>query len=413
MHFARRAGMCLAMTIFVSFPSPRACAQGQSPDTSPTVRQLAQENAAFRTELEAMKKRLSELEVALAQTKSATASETSPSHGPQPQEQGGVPGAPHHDEIPGLSGLQFRAFTTAEFEASDAKGDKGSFRPAQLDLVMTDALSPNLRALAEVNFEANDKFETSVDIERLQLSYTPSEYFGMAFGRFHSDLSYFNTAFHHGRWLETLTDRPLIVEFPDSGGLLPMHKTGLEINGQLPGVAALGLHYFAEFGANPDFGSNTNAVAAGIYAKPDAWRGFRTGFSFQHARLTPAPLATRINESIYGAHLVFRNSRWEFLNEAFLIRHEVPSLSRTFRSPGFYSLVSSGLHNWRPFFLYQYVNVADDEPMFGSIGRENGPSFGVRYDVFERAALKLQYFRDYHRHVDPTDKISIHMDWVF
>ena len=299
-----------------------------------------------------------------------------------------------------------------EYKASDAKGGKGSFQPATVSLLLSDALSDRWRAVAEINFEATEKFETTVDVERLQLNYVPNENFTLAVGRFHSGLSYFNTAFHHGRWLQTATDRPRIVNFPDSGGLLPMHKTGISVSGVVPHSGALGLHYFAEFGANPDFGNHANAMATGLFIRPTALPALQTGFSYQHARMSPESIPNRIDENIYGVHFVFRNSRWEFLNEGFLISHDVLG-QHLFRTSGFYSLFSRGFGNWRPFVQYQYINASDNEPVYSSIGRENGPSFGFRYDVAEHAAFKAEYFRVFRPQDDPVNKISMHVDWVF
>ena len=376
--------------------------------------QLKEQNERLQDGLRALQERVSRLEAA---TPAVNGNAETDDHAPAAQQPAAaiVTAAPddlHSHDLPFTGGLHFRGFVTGEFEASDAKGEKGSFKPAGLSLVMSDGLSDRWHALAEVNFDADDNFKTAVNVERLQLNYSANENFNLQFGRFHSDVSYFNTAFHHGRWLETATDRPHIVEFPDDGGLLPLHKTGIGANGLVPRSGSLGLHYFAEFGANPDFGNSANAVATGLFVRPTSLEGWQTGVSYQHARMSLANIPSRLDENIYGTHVVFRNSAWEFLNEGFLISHDVLG-QRTFNTTGFYSLFSRRIRNWRPFFQYQYINANDLEPLYSVINRENGPSTGFRYDVAEHAAFKMEYFRFYHRHDDPTDKISIHMDWVF
>jgi hypothetical protein len=50
-------------------------------------------------------------------------------------------------------------------------------------------------------------------------------------GRFHTPLSYWNTAYHHGAYLQPSITRPGIAEYEDGGGILPMHTTGLLIDG--------------------------------------------------------------------------------------------------------------------------------------------------------------------------------------
>jgi hypothetical protein len=46
-------------------------------------------------------------------------------------------------------------------------------------------------------------------------------------GRFHSAIGYSNTAYHHGTWLQTTTGRPLLFQFEDQGGILPIHNVRL------------------------------------------------------------------------------------------------------------------------------------------------------------------------------------------
>jgi len=47
----------------------------------------------------------------------------------------------------------------------------------------------------------------------------------------------------------------------------------------------------------------------------------------------------------------------------------------------------------RPYFRYEYVNAGKTEPVLNTVGRRNGPSFGVRYDFSDYAAFKAQYDR--------------------
>jgi hypothetical protein len=70
--------------------------------------------------------------------------------------------------------------------------------------------------------------------------------------------------------------------------------------------------------------------------------------------------------------------------------------SRVFDTPGFYTQVSKLFGSYRPYFRYQYVNASDNEPVFGPIynvpvGRQQGPSVGLRYNASESVAFKLQY----------------------
>jgi hypothetical protein len=107
------------------------------------------------------------------------------------------------------------------------------------------------------------------------------------------------------------------------------------------------------------------------------------------------------------AYLVYRNSTYELLNEGLLVRHDVDlndpkekgSTVSFFFTPGFYTQISRKFGSYRPYFRYSYINAPDNEPIYGDptegvfIGRQNGPTLGLRYDFTEHSTIKLQYDR--------------------
>src|ERR1035438_5485188 len=100
---------------------------------------------------------------------------------------------------------------------------------------------------------------------------------------------------------------------------------------------------------------------------------------------------SRIGETILAAHAVLIRPKYEWLNEALLDRHAPAGISNAFNTPGFYTQVSRQLGVYRPYFRYQYVNVARNEPVFPDVGLRHGPSLGLRFDASESVALKFQY----------------------
>ena len=79
------------------------------------------------------------------------------------------------------------------------------------------------------------------ELERLQLGWQSGETTMAWIGRFHQPSSYWNSVFHHGKYLQTSITRPSIDEFEDDGGVLPMHVSGgmLETGHGLNETAAL------------------------------------------------------------------------------------------------------------------------------------------------------------------------------
>ena len=53
------------------------------------------------------------------------------------------------------------------------------------------------------------------------------------------------------------------------------------------------------------------------------------------------------------------------------------------------------------------------EPILGDVGRVNGPSLGLRYDVSEFAAFKLQYDRTGRRALEPFNGLTLQLAFTF
>ena len=213
-------------------------------------------------------------------------------------------GASGPEPLPFIRGIRFQGFGSATYKASDANppeqgaslgfrpGSAGNFAVGDVDLFLTSQLSNRTSVLGEVVFSEQNSGEFETDVERLLLKYNPSDYLKMSFGRFHTATSYYNTVFHHGLWLQTAADRPLIVEFSDHGGLLPSQAIGASITGRVPS-GSLGLNYILEYGSaatirpqitTPDASeieeNNGNEITAGLFLKPDFLPGLDVGGSF-------------------------------------------------------------------------------------------------------------------------------------
>ncbi|MDQ7082445.1 MAG: hypothetical protein Q9N34_05415 [Aquificota bacterium] len=81
-----------------------------------------------------------------------------------------------------------------------------------------------LKGLLEVYLEQP---EGKVDLERGYVEVSLGGLY-IKLGKFHSPIGYFNQKWHHGLYLMTPVDRPLVVSFEDEGGPLPVHMVGVE-----------------------------------------------------------------------------------------------------------------------------------------------------------------------------------------
>jgi hypothetical protein len=311
--------------------------------------------------------------------------------------------------------------------------DTTSFTLGQLNLFVTSDVSDKFKFLSEIVFESGpdntyglttgttNSFD--VDIERYLLTYSYNDYFNLSVGRYHTAIGYYNTAFHHSTWLQTTTGRPLLFEFEDRGGILPIHNVGVEAYGRIPS-GALGLHYVAEIGNGRESRAplveeavqNTlsdkthKTVNFAVFARPTKIPGLQTGFSVYRDLLVPQGLS--VGETILAAHAIYSSTNFEWLNEALVIRHS-PFGGHDFQTPGWYSQISRRFGSYRPYFRYQYINASSQEPIFPDIGLRAGPSVGVRYDASESVALKLQYDYTALRNQHATQGLAAQVGFTF
>jgi len=301
--------------------------------------------------------------------------------------------------------MQIRGFADTDLTGSTLKGTHTSFSLGQVNLFITSDLSDKLKFLTEVVFEAGSDNVFGVDIERLLLTYKFNKYVNLAVGRYHTSIGYYNTAYHHSTWLQTATGRPFLFRFEDQGGILPIHNVGATLSGQIPS-RRLGLHYIAELGngratSSPqsepvqnEVDENTHkAFNFQIFARPEALPGLQTGFSIYRDLLTPAAQPS-VNQTILDYYVVYNGHNYQWLNEALLIREapQGPSPTTTFNIPGFYTQISKRFGAYTPYFRYQYVNAPLNGPVFyTNVGLQYGPSVGLRYDLSDFVAWKVQY----------------------
>jgi len=128
--------------------------------------------------------------------------------------------------------------------------------------------------------------------------------------------------------------------------------------------------------------------------------------------VTP-PGRPNVTENILFAHAVYQNSRFEFLNEGVLLRHSVDRTGFTSNIPGFYSQISRRFGNYRPYFRYEYLNVPDRDPLFSDVKLLHGPKVGLRYDLNEFAAFKIEYGRDMRRQLAPANLLGTQLSFAF
>src|SRR6266699_2460168 len=97
--------------------------------------------------------------------------------------------------------LQIRGFGDVDFSATDQKGSVSGFNLGQFVLHFASPLSEKVSYFGELSFTAQPA-AYEVQVERSIIRYDYNDYFKISFGKYHTPISYWNTAFHHGAGLQ-------------------------------------------------------------------------------------------------------------------------------------------------------------------------------------------------------------------
>ena len=286
-------------------------------------------------------------------------------------------------------------------------GPSSDFNLGQFVLHFAGALSPKVSYFAEVSWTASaNGFTTTV--ERSVIRYDYSDNFKISAGRYHTPIMYWNTAYHHGLWLQTSISRPEMIQF--GGRLIPVHFVGLLAQGLVPGSGSLNLHYEAGIGngrgadiaepGNAGDINNNKAWLATIYAQP-AWAyKWQAGGSVYRDKIGPANgIAGNYGEWIDTARLVYTGEKPEFISEFANIKHTLLGAPGTWNSQAWYAQIAYRLPwlqaKWKPYYRFEYIHIPITDPVFNPatnpVPSLAGSIAGVRYDFSPYAALKMEY----------------------
>src|SRR5437867_1325100 len=296
--------------------------------------------------------------------------------------------------------LQIRGFGDVDFSATDQKGSVSGFNLGQFVLHFASPLSEKVSYFGELSFTSQPA-AYEVQVERSIIRYDYNDYFKISFGKYHTPISYWNTAFHHGAWLQTTVSRPEMVQI--GGTFIPVHFVGLLAEGNIPS-GGLGLGYnvglgngrssiLSKAGDSGDVNDNRAWVAT-VFARPTRIYGLQFGASVYCDKLTPQ-LGQNFDETITSAHLVYTKEHPEFLSEFANSHHREVLTGRTFNSQAFYVQLAYRLpwqdEKWKPYYRFEYIHKPESDPVFTGVSDLVGSTLGVRYDITNYAAFKGEY----------------------
>ncbi len=265
----------------------------------------------------------------------------------------------------------------------------------------------------------------SVEVERALVRYDFSDEFKIGVGRFHTPVGYWNTAFHHGSWLQTSVARPEMIKF--GSRFMPTHFVGVIAEGAIPvssvglsSASSLGLSYrvgigngraenIARAGDAGDF-NDRRAWLARVQSRPISIVGLEVGATFYSDRLL-APDMTEANERIYALHAVWDRDAPEILAEYAHVSHDPVTGAGDFQgSDGYYVQVGYRLPGrytgLKPYARIEQVVVPSEAYVFAPLALNyDGIVVGVRYDPALFLALRLEYRYEQFEGLETTNSL--------
>jgi len=332
---------------------------------------------------------------------------------------------------PSYPSLKLAGFSDFNFAATDLQGPSNGFgtqtmlnphtgfQEGQFALHLSSALSPKVSVFGELSVTARSDAGTgsppatgfNAELERLIVRYDLNDYFKLSFGRYHTPINYWNTAYHHGQWLQTTVSRPEMTQF--GGSFIPVHFVGMLVEGAAP-AGGLNLNYNAGLGngrgqvisRGGDIGdiNNHRAWLANVFVKPDRLYGLQVGGSVYRDKINPLGGAP-VREWIESAHIVWQKETPEFIGEFANVTHQPVGGGPSVHSQAFYAQTAYRLPDparlWKPYYRFEYMHIPQADALFRSVPSFASSTVGVRYDISSFAAFKLEY-RNYSRRNLPS-----------
>jgi hypothetical protein len=294
--------------------------------------------------------------------------------------------------------LQAFLFGDAIYGVSDGVGPEG-FELGQIVAHGNAILSNHVVFLGEASISARSTGYV-LTMERAVLRYEFSDPLKISAGRYHTPISYWNTEFHHGLWLQGSVARPEAVKF--GSRYIPVHFVGAMVEGNLNAVPlfySIGVgngrgENIAAAGDAGDVNGN-RAVLFSASVRPRNLFGFRVGGALYVDRIADAGVDVA-DERIASGHVVWKRSGAEFSAEVIVVTHTSRMVDESTSSPSFYvhlgHRLRGALRDFTPYARYENIDIATGDIVFGGV-LDDYEAFvaGLRFDFDQLAALKAEY----------------------
>lgn len=305
-----------------------------------------------------------------------------------------------HSEFSGHIGI----FADADFSTKSREKSKDSFFIGDLDIHASGNYADRLTSFLELLVE-NEEEGFIVDVARLWIGYSFSDLLIVRAGKQHAALGYWNKTYHHGKQLFTTIDRPFFLAFEYESGVLPVHTTGIELEGKWPYPFAK-MKYEFEVGNGPHINPATGKLAPNSAADNNGVKQFALRISGQPAAIANLSMGVSgalftvntgtkgdIEEQVYGADMAYSYRGIEFLAEYFGLLNSYAA------SSAFYAQLAYSLkEDITPYARYEALQADGGDPylksLSGGFSRKQAIA-GIKYDIdVVKSSIKIQYRHD-------------------
>ena len=305
--------------------------------------------------------------------------------------------------------------------------EKSGFQMKNVDFYMTPNFGDQLKALMEFNLEYTDQGVLTYDLERFEIGYVFNDLANVWVGRFHTPFGQWNTAYHHGHYIQTSIDRPRFIAFEDQGGVLPSHTVGVMESGTLRVNSGDRIAYdlFVGNGSRiiPASDGNTLGIPLGNQLEfnpvgddnANVAFGGRASYTLANTlTLGLHALSETVNTydannvqlnstqvKFYGGYYFLEWNNWESIGEYYQFKNKDVSGPQgntgTHDSWAGYAQLSYTFNNiWTPYVRTEKAALDQTDYYFGSL--DSGRAYtrnvaGIRWDFNKSAALKFEFDR--------------------
>lgn len=240
----------------------------------------------------------------------------------------------------------------------------------------------------------------SLAMERAIIRYEFGDPLKVSAGRYHTPVSYWNTEYHHGLWLQASVARPEAIRF--GSRYIPVHFVGAMVEGNLreaPVHYAVGIGNgrAADIAGAGDAGdvNGTRAFIASASLRPRNLFGMRLGGAVYVDRISVGGVEFA-DEIITSAHAVWHRGRIDAAAEFINVSHEPVGGGTSRGSPSYYVHVGYQLAGaaraLQPYVRYENMDIDEADPVFtGLLADYEAVVAGLRFDFSDLAALKAEY----------------------